>query len=418
MSKPEFSSAKIVQVTKSAIAQLTAKGFNGVKPEDVPALDSQYIVDLGEALNISDGVIDNNSYADIFFKSLINQIGKVVVDTRSYVAQLPSLFVDPVVWGLVSEHIMIDLSDVMVDEAWNPAGFIGMNEQGGLAEGQRIAGIEFGCYKPAVRAKLYQKAHGIMTALTIARDQMFTAFQGLSQYESFVSGLYASVENTIQLKAEIYALMTVSMGIAKAKANNNEINLLSEYKTATGNSTLTAAKALEDDNFLKFSLRRIAETRDYIKRFSAAYNNHEHVTFAPETELILLSQYEKSVLFMESGIYHPDKLAIGEYDRVASWQAVTSAANANPYNFATASSISLSATAAEEVGLGTKSGAGNITGVVAVLYDRYAMGITLDKRATTSAPCASRMSTNFFYHSLVNYIVNDEYPIVSFVIRD
>lgn len=415
MSKPEFSSANIVQVTKSAIAQLTAKGFNGVGDGKIAELNSQYIVDLGEALNISDGVIDNNSYADIFFKSLINQIGKVVVDTRSYVAQLPSLFVDPVIWGLVSEHIMIDLSDVLVDEAWNPAGFIGMHEQGGLAEGQRIAGIEFGCYKPAVRAKIYQKAHGIMTALTIARDQMFTAFQGLSQYESFVSGLYASVENTIQLKAEIYALMTVSMGIAKAKANNNEINLLTEYNTATGNQ-LTAAKALEDDNFLKFSLRRIAETRDYIKRISAAYNNHDHVTFSPDTQLILLSQYEKSVLFMESGIYHPDKLAIGEYDRVASWQAVKSSTFGNPYNFRDASSIFLSSAASEEVGLNASKT--QISGVVAVLYDRYAMGITLDKRATTSTPCASRMSTNFFYHSLVNYIVNDEYPIVTFVIRD
>lgn len=415
MSKPEFSSANIVQVTKEAIAQLTAKGFNGVGDGNIEALNSQFIVDLGEALSISDGVFNHNSYADIFFKSLINQIGKVVVDTRSYVAQLPSLFVDPVVWGLVSEHIMIDLSDVLVDEAWNPAGFIGMSEQGGLAEGQRIAGIEFGCYKPAVRAKLYQKAHGIMTALTIARDQLFTAFQGLSQYESFVSGLYASVENTIQLKAEVYALMTVSMGIAKAKANNNEINLLTEYNTATGNQ-LTAAKALADDNFLKFSLRRIAETRDYIKRISAAYNNHDHVTFSPDTQLILLSQYEKSVLFMESGIYHPDKLAIGEYDRVSSWQAVKSLNFGNPYNFGDASSIFLSAAAAEEVGLGTAKA--QIDGVVAVLYDRYAMGITLDKRATTSAPCASRMTTNFFYHSLVNYIVNDEYPIVTFVIRD
>lgn len=422
-----FSTTNTLAVTKAAIAQLTASGYMGAD-EELTALDDQYIVDLGEKLNIQDGDVTNNTPADIFFKALMSQLGKIVVDTRSYVAQLPKLFVDPINWGLFQEQITIELSDVMVDEMWNPNGFIPWNaaQAGGVypgvEEGKRIAAIEFGCYKPPVSAKLYKKAHAIMVALTTAREQMFTAFTGLAQYETFLAGLFNSVENTIQLKAEVYALMTVSMGIAKAKANSNEINLLAEFKTLYPNSTITAATALQDADFLKYALMRIAETKDNIRRFTELYNNHEHVTFAAEPNTILLNKFSIAAKFnLKADTYNAEMIGIGDYDKVSAWQAAISASDTTPYNFGAASSISLSKAAAIEAGLlesTTQETKYDITGVVGVIYDRLAMGVTIDKKKTTSQYSASRDTTNFFYHALANYIVNDNYPIVAFVIRD
>lgn len=413
-----FSTTNTLAVTKAAIAQLTASGYMGAD-EELTALDDQFIVDLGEKLNIQDGDVTNNTPADIFFKALMSQMGKIVVDTRSYVAQLPKLYVDPVNWGLFQEQITIELSDVMVDEMWNPNGFIPWNaaNSAGVNEGSRIAAIEFGCYKPPVQAKLYKRAHGIMVALTTAREQMFTAFTGLDQYNTFLAGLFNSVENTIQLKAEVYALMTVSMGIAKAEANGNEINLLAEYKALHTGSTLTADKAFEDTDFMRFALQRIAETKKYLKRFTTAYNNHEHVTFAAEPNTILLTKFAMAAKFgVRANTYNEELLGIGDYDEVAAWQAAMASGDSNPYSFATASTISLSQAASKEAGVGETATA--ITGVIGVIYDRYAMGITIDKRKTTSQYSASRDTTNFFYHALANYVVNDNYPIVSFVVRD
>lgn len=418
-----FSTQNTLNVTKAAIAQLTASGYMGAD-EELTELNDQYIVDLGEKLNIQNGDITNGTPADIFFKALLSQLGKIVVDTRSYVAQLPKLFVDPINWGLFQEQITIELSDVMIDEMWNPDGFIAWNTPAsggvypGVEEGKRIAAIEFGCYKPPVSAKLYKKAHAIMVALTTAREQMFTAFNGLAQYESFLAGLFNSVENTIQLKAEVYALMTVSMGIAKAKANGNEINLLAEFKTLTPSSTTTAATALQDPDFLRYALMRIAETKDNIRRFTELYNNHEHVTFAADPNTILLNKFSIAAKFnLKADTYNAEMIGIGDYDKVSAWQAAISTTDATPYNFAAASSISLSDAAATEAGL-TGEGAGEITGVVGVIYDRLAMGVTIDKKKTTSQYSASRDTTNYFYHALANYIVNDNYPIVTFVIRD
>lgn len=416
-----WSDAQILAATKAGIAQLVAKGYMDVNVSTITALDDHLVADIGEALSIQDGEITNGSPVDIFHKALLTQIGKIVVNTRHYAAQLPSLYVDPVEFGLMTEQIFIDLSDVMVDEMWNPAGFVGWNEVGGQAEGARIAAIEHGCYKPAVSAKLYKKVHGIMVALTEAREQMFSAFQSAAQVSEYIAGLFTSVDNTIQLKAEVYGLMTVSMGIATAKANNNEINLLTEYKALHKDSSITAATAMENPDFMRFALQRIAETKDNIRRFTALYNDHNMVTFASDARTILLNKFSNAAKFgVRANTYNEQLLGIGDYDKVSAWQAATSSADATPYNFAAASSISLTAAAAEAAGIDVNEGntSYDITGVIGVIYDRYAMGLSIDRKKVTSTYTAARDTVNYFHHSLLQYWINSAYPIVSFVIRD
>ena len=46
------------------------------------------------------------------------------------------------------------------------------------------------------------------------------------------------------------------------------------------------------------------------------------------------------------------------------------------------------------------------------MYDRMAMGITLDRKKVTSQYAASRDSVNSFSHALVRYQVNDSFPLV------
>lgn len=425
-----FSTKNTVDVTKSAISQLIGKGYMDEADGNITALDDQYIVDLGKKIIAdSDGNIDVNSPADIFFKALLSQMGKIVIDTRSYVAQLPSLYVDVVNWGLFSEQVMIGLSDVMIDEIWNPDGYINFSDPAkdgklsGEAEGARIAAIEFGCYKPPVNVRLYQKAHGIMVALTTARDQFFTAFRSLDEYNRFLAGLYNSVENTLQVKAEVYALMTVSMGIAKAKANGNEINLLHEYNTLT-QKTLTQNNWITDEDCQKYVLRRIEEITDNMMRYNADYNNHDVVTFASSPKKILLKQFATAAKFgVRANTFNESLLGIGEYDTVNAWQASKSATETTPYNLTAASQIVLTKAAADEAGLDTSASeiateGYKIDGVIGVIYDERAMGICLDRKSTTSSYSGARDSINHFYHALVNYIVNDNYPIVSIVMRD
>ena len=419
-----FSTQDIVDVTKAAISQLIGKGYMDEADGNLAALDDQLIVDLGEKLQLTeDGDFAVNSPADIMYKALLAQIGKVVIDKRTYIAKLPRLFVDVVDWGLFTEHVMIDLSDVMIDEIWNPNGYIPWNASGGagVAEGSRIAAIEFGYYKPPVNAKLYTKAHGVMVALTRGYDQMFTAFRGVDEYTAFVTGLYNSVENTLQAKAEIYAFMCVSMGIAKATANGNAYDLRLMYAAAGGSTTgLTAEGLLNVPEFQAFMLRTIDETKSYMQRMGSLYNDHDFVTFSSDPHVIMLTAAAKAAKFgVRANTYNEELLGIGDYDEAPAWQAAIGSGVTQPYTFPIASTILLTPDAATEAGL---SDVGDdpvpLYGYVAVIYDRYAMGVTLDKRKVTTQYAASRDTLNSFYHSLIRYQINDSYPIVAFYISE
>lgn len=422
------STTEVLDVTKKAVAQMTAKGYMDVSNVNLDGLNDTAIIDLGQKLQISeDGEFNIGSPADIFFRSLVSQFSRVVTDTRAYVAKLPSLFVSLSEWGLISEFINIDLSDVMVDEMWNPDGFIGWNEtrtlsdgvttRTGVEEGARIAAIEFGCYKPAVHAKVYKRLHALMVALTEAREQMFTAFRGADEYAQFLAGLYISVENTIQVKAEIYAKMCLSVGIGKSVVNGNCIDLRTEYAAAGGTvAGQTREMLLSNPSFQSFALRRMAEIEEEMTRYTANFNNHEHITFAAEPRKVLLSKFATACKFgVRANTYNEKLLGIGEYDTATEWQATKRSTNTTPYNLAAASSIRFSSTAANEIGL---SGTTEVSGIIGIIYDRFAMAVTIDRRNTSSNYSAARDTVNIFHHAAAQYIVNDNYPIVSFQVTE
>lgn len=399
-----FNSANALTVTQHAIAQLTAKGYMTSNQVTLTALDDHQIVDMGAAIaNMTNGT-------DLFVKALVGAMGKMIIDDRKYVAMLPKLFVDTYNWGAFCEAVQLGLDDVLVDEMWNPAGFVG-----GSAEGARIAAIEYGCYKPPVNVKIYEKMHGIMVPLTVSTESMFTAFKSADDYTRFLAGLYNSVETTLQAKAEVYALMTVSMGIATADGHGNAIKLVTEYNAATG-STLTQATALADPGFCKFMCQRIEEVKENMRRISTAYNDHTVVSFSAQPQLAMLTAASAAIRAnVTASVYNGGIITPDNYDTVPSWQAVHTTAGDASFNLATASSVALTKDAYNATDPATAATAAKtITGIVAVLYDRYAMGIALDKKKVTSNYAASRDTTNYFHHAAVQYMVNPAYPIVTF----
>ena len=422
-----YSTENTLTATKEAVSQLIAKGYmDATSDGELTALDDQYIVDLGKVINPDEnGEFNVGSPADVVFKSFLTTFSRIITDNESYKARLQKLFVDVTNWGLMRENIMIDLSDVMIDEMWNQDGFIPWNtpESGGVypgvEEGKRIAAIEFGFYRPPVQVKLYQKAHAVMVALTTLRDQFFSAFRGVDELNQFLAGLYNSVENTLQVKAEIYAMMTVSMGIATAYANGNMYDLRLLYQAAGGLTTgMTAAQLLDTPDFQRFYLQQVDMAKKYMRSYSALYNDHSIGVFSNEPNVILLSQAASAAKFgVRAQTYNEKLLGIGDYDDIPAWQAPVASGDTVPFTFETASSISLTAAAAKEAGIDTDDPF-TLSGIVAVLYDRRAMGITVDKRKPTSQYSGSRDSLNTFYHSLISYVVNSSYPICGFYISE
>ena len=470
----------VISVVKSGIAQLTAANYFSAETPELTETDTAAIVELGNSLeNYDKGV-------DIFLKACVDTLTTMKIDSRKYTAVLPSLFVDTYEWGGFREHVVVGLSDILADEMYPVKGFIDYNAEGGDDEAVRIAGIEHGTFKPSATSKFYDEAKPFMVALSTIRDQLFTAVKSdnpLRDLNRILSAMQVSVDNTIQLEAEITALYTVSSGAARAIALGNEIPLVTMYNATratggeqtttttysvvssapadwatsytsyytyddngyivpiTGDSAPTFAsitvlsaanvptvtgvlvpqgeKALDNDDFVAFMLETIANTKDEFKRFSTAYNNHEHITFSDDPRVIMLAKVANRAKFgVRANTYNEELLGIGNYEKISGWQAIAGD-NTRPFDFNTLASISMTKASATKLGFTLAAGATGLTlnNIVGMIYDRYAMGVSLDKKRVTSNYTASQDKINTYHHLLKNMIIDDNFPIAVFTLN-
>ncbi len=471
----------VISVVKSGISQLTAANYFNAETPVLTETDTAAIVELGKSF-------DNYEKApDIFLKALVDTLAVMRIDSRRYTAVLPSLFVDTYEWGGFREHVVMGLSDILQDEMYPVNGFIDYNDEGGDDEAVRIAGVEHGTYKPSATSKFYDEGKPFMVALSTIREQLFTAVKSdnpLRDLNRIISGMQVSVDNTIQLEAEISALYTVSTGAARAIALGNEIPLVTMYNstradsgTITNTTTFTlvteapvdwstsyteyymlddtgiivpipqgesaptfanltvysaavvptnisvviptGARALDYPEFVSFMLETIANVKDEFKCFSAAYNNHNHVTFSDDTRLVLLAKVANRAKFgVRANTFNEELLGIGDFEKISSWQA-KKITGGRVFDFNALSSIAMTKAAATKVGLTVPEGATGITleNIIGVVYDRYAMGISLDKRKVTSNYTASQDKINTFHHLIKNMLIDDNFPMAVFTLN-
>ena len=424
-------------VAVQAINMLYGSGIlpvaDGADPTkvNIKNLDQATVVDIGKAVTSSNDIAKN------FIANLIDICGKMVLDSRDYVPELPSIFVDAIDWGGFVEHVHVGLSDVMTDEMWNEVGFVnysdlvGNGTYTGPQYAQHIAEVEHGFYQPRTHAKIFDQSSSAMVPLSTYRDQLFSAMKGVGELTRFISMLYQSVQNTLKAKAEVYALMLVQTAIAITAnhldnngARDHVIHLCTEFKNLGGADYTTAGrKALLDPAFMSFALSRIAEVRDNMTRYSTAFNNGVDVTFTPreDNKLILLSKFTRSAKFgVRANTYHEELLGIGDFDTITTWQAINDSGYTS-FDYMTASKVSVSEATAIKYRLAKNGaawavgdGAYNKANVIGLMYDKYALGISLDKQKTTSNYIAANDVWNTFSHALVNQIINDDYNICVF----
>lgn len=407
----------VISVTKSGISQLINANYFSAETPELTETDVSALAELGKSLENYDKA------ADIFVGALVDVLTTMRIDSRAYSAVLPSLFVDTYEWGGFREHVIVGLSDILNDEMYPINGFINYTDNGGDDEAVRIAGLEHGTFKPTITTKFYDEGKAFMIALSTVREQLFTAVRSLAELNKFISAMKISVDNTIQLRAEVGALYTVATGISRAIALGNEIKLVTRYNAdngLTGSAALpTGKEALNNEKFVAYALETIANTRDEFKRYTAAFNNHSHVTFSDDPRLILLAKFSNRAKFgVRANTFNEQLLGIGEYEKISGWQAIAESGK-DKFDLDTLSTISLTATAATKVGLTVGEGDTGVqlTNIIGCLYDRYAMGISLDKKKITTSYTAVQDKWNTYHHILINYIIDDNFPIVAFTLN-
>lgn len=364
---------KVTQIKDLVNASL--KEVNGTS--EVLKEDLSNVVDIGKDLI-------NNDDIDNFVKKLVDRVGKTVFNDRLYQGSAPSVLMDAWEFGSIVEKIDADLPHVQENDSWN------------LQDGKSYDQDIF--YQPKVSAKFFNSKITFEIPMSFTKMQVKSAFNSTTELNSFLSMLMTKVQNALTVHLDGLIMKTINNFTAQVVHANKglqAVNLLSLYNTTTGD-TLTSAKALTSPAFIKFANLTINSYRDRIAKMSTLFNNGGVNKFTPlaNQHLVVLSDFASaSKVYLEADTYNQDNVKISNYDSVPYWQGT-----GTNYGFDDISKIDVA----------IKDGATTTevtqTGILGVLFDTNALGVSCQNpRTTTAVNARAEFYTNFNKYDAMYY---------------
>lgn len=339
--------------------------------ENVLAEDLSNLVDVGNEIVDSENV-------DNYVKKLIDRIGKVIFVNRLYAGGVPSVLMDSWEFGSIVEKISADMPDAEENDSWQ------------LQDGQTYSQDTF--YQPKVSAKFFNSKVTFDVKLSFTTEQVKESFASVNELNAFLSVLETGVKNSMTVKLDGLIMRTINNftgQIINSGQAMQKVNLLADYNTATG-QTLKANKALLDKDFLKYASLVIKKYQARITKMSTLFNQGGKARFTNINDLhtVLLSDFADSAeVYLMSDTYHNDTVSLPQHETVPYWQG-----SGKNYDFNSISSIDVKIDAGNKTAKEIKQ-----TGIVGVMFDTNALGVSnLNQRTTTAYNARAEFYTNFY----------------------
>ena len=338
---------------------------------DLVQEDLSNIVDVGREIINADKV-------DSYVNKLVHHIGKVEFNNQKYKGKAPSVLMDKWEYGAILQRIDSELPEAFENSTWN------------LVHGESYDPNIF--YQPKVSSKFFDNKITFEVPISFAERQVKGSFSNATQMNGFLSMLTTSVENSLTIKLDELIMRTINNYIGNVLLNGNpntSVNLLAEYNNRF-NDDLTVARALLNPNFLRFANFLINSYIDRLTRISSLFNigGKERFTNKENAILILLTDFvNASNVFLQADVIHNEYTALKNFDTVPYWQGC-----GTNYSFDDISSINVLVNDGSDTPKEVRQ-----TGIIGVLFDRRALGVTnLDRRVTTNYNPKAEFYTNFY----------------------
>lgn len=390
----------VKQLTIDAIAESMGHAYmESQKINMTEPLSSEKLVDVGKD-------VEDSGSVEKFAHALIGLLGKMVIDTRRYQPDMPSVIMDTFEYGAYMEKVRLGLYDIQDDPMLN------------LINKHDYSAIEHTFYAPTTYVKIYEEKKAIMIAKSVQTEALKEAFTGWDQMSQFVNAMAIKVEDTLTVTLNAWIHMLVCCAIAISdEATGTARHLLTEAKNrGILAQAATVNDFLKSEDAMTYALQEIKKTRDRMKDMTDAFNNKTLPTYTPAdaNKLVMLSDFTNEAKFkVLANTYNKEDLAIGDYDTVNYWQSPRNDDDSF-YKFGTTSQIMLDTDATNKLGIGTTGYSGAY--IIGLAYDRMAIGICPYKRKVTSNYTACADFWNEFLHYMCNYWVDSSYSMVAFIL--
>lgn len=355
--------------------------------------------DLSNFVDVGRSIVATTEWGNNFDRyvgKLIDQIGKIVVEDKSYESQLPKLEVDSFEYGAILEKIRVGEIEFEENPAWN------------LQEGQSY---EYTDYKPVdMDAKFFSNKTSFMMHWSWLTKQLKTAFDS----KSTMMKLFSAIENKIRVKKQITTdnikLRLINAINAENIAKGNVVNLLEEYRTATGNTTLTSDVALTNKEFLQHTNLVLKKYAKFMGVPSKFMNNEEVLnwTNAKSLKMVAICDLDAAMeTYLYSGTYHDNFVKFDGYSSIANWQALTPDLS---FENRSAINVALATDNTKQV---------QQSGIVFTMFDKNGAVVYNEQDETDQAPFNPvGKFINYYYSYDCSYMLDLGENSVTFIISD
>lgn len=368
---------------------------------DLVQEDLSGIVDMGDEI-FNAGKVDN------YVKSLVDHIGRVVFVDRPYMGSVPSVLMDGWEFGSVLEKIRVDLPSAAENESWE------------LTDGTSYDQDVF--TKPVVTAKFFNSKVTFEVPMSFTEMQVKESFSNATQLNGFMSMLYNAVDKSMTIKLDALVMRTINNMIGQTLYSEYEeakygdstgiraVNLLYMYNQANG-TTLTAEKAIYTPEFIRFASYQIGLYSDRLTKISTLFNAGGTDRFTPKDmqHIVLLSDFVNAASsYLQSDTFHDQLVSLPKAETVPYWQG-----SGKKYSFDDISGIDIKISDGSSPAVAITA-----TGILGVIFDRDALGVTNMNRRVTSHYNAKAEFYNNWYKMDAGYFNDMNENFVVFFVAD
>ena len=361
--------------------------------------DLSNIVDVGKAFENLENGYDN------YVRRLHDHIGKMVFVDRVYTGRAPSVLMDGWEFGSILEKVRASLPEAEENESWS-------------LEDRASYDVNI-YYKPTVSAKFFNNRITFEIPISITEKQVKSSFSNATQLNAFYSMIQTAISNSMTVKLDALIMRTINAGIAEtiynefssgvynASSGVRAVNLLYLYnQTLAEADRITASEAMTDSGFIRFASYTIKNYIGYMRDMSTLFNigGTEKFTSDDRMKIVMLNQFRNAAevyLYDGPNQFNTEGIKLPQVDGVSYWQG-----SGTDLGFNSVTAINVRTPSGHDV---------SVTGVLACIFDRDALGVAnIDRRVTTNYNAKAEFWNEWHKYDAGYFLDLDENFVVFF----
>lgn len=328
---------------------------------DITVVDTTSLISMGES------VLSSQNNTESFLNTLIQRIGKTIISYRKYTNTFKEMVLNDFEYGAIVQKIKVKMPTAVESPMWE------------LKDGESVDMYEVS--KPKLSQKFFVTRTPYDFFVTTTQEQLKEAFSSDTAMGSFISAIFGEMQNKLEVTLENLGRLALANFVANS-GDSQIFDLVSMYNTEMGTTLPVGISAMQDEEFARYAIGIITEVSKTLQTMSSLYNKEgedRHSPLSAQKYAVALKFQTKMQTVVQWQSFNEQYVSKTPTTEVPYWQNAKEPLTIN---------------------VKTKGGEKELENVVAVIYDKDALGIYKQEHMVLTTPINARgLYMNTFHHS-------------------